>query len=236
MIFVNSTDKSDFAAVDSKGNVYEENIEPYVFQPTGKHKQYIPCRETNHIKARKSYSFFVTEEKARPLKRIYSKIQKVTEGIPLWLSVCLPIIVLSILFYSAGLLYARTEDGNLISYLILAAVVVGLLPITKNKFVIKFMFTFCVLFILAYIPNYYFSRHMEKRKAVIEKIHVVNRRRALDTVKFRFENNDTFIVGYEVNEELTHVGDTCILDIGEGLWGMRVCRGVMCNGIQIWKY
>lgn len=26
-----------------------------------------------------------------------------------------------------------------------------------------------------------------------------------------------------------HIGDTCILDIGKGLWGMEICRGVMCK-------
>ena len=53
--------------------------------------------------------------------------------------------------------------------------------------------------------------------------------------RFRFGNNDVFRLGYSVNTELMHEGDTCVLDMADGLWGLKVCRGVTCNGERIWK-
>lgn len=45
MVYVNDIDKSDFAAVDSRGNLYEDDAEaePYLFKPTGKTACSAPC-------------------------------------------------------------------------------------------------------------------------------------------------------------------------------------------------
>ncbi|WP_283127669.1 hypothetical protein [Bacteroides clarus] len=236
MICVSDTGKSDFTAVDSKGNSYEDDAEaePYHFKPTGKNGQYIPCHEANHTRVRSSYTFLVTEEKVDLLKRICNKVQEVAASFHSCTSGCLPTIILLLIFCYSASLSLRTEDGKLFLYIIIAALVVGLLPIMKNKYANGFATAFFALVILTYIPNYHCPRYMEKRKAVIEEIHIRKGRRDFNSARFRFENNETFKVSYKVNEELMHIGDTCILDMGKGLWGMEICRGVMCNGKQIW--
>lgn len=171
MIYVNATDKSDFTAVDSKGNLYEDDAEaePYHFKPTGKHGRYIPCQETYYTRVRNSYAFFVTEEKVSPLKRIYNKMQEVAASFRSCTSGCLPLIVFVVIIGYCLRLSFRTEDGKLFLYLILIAFVAELLPIAKNKYANKFATALFALVVLTYIPNYHIPRHMEKRKAVIEK-------------------------------------------------------------------
>lgn len=236
MIYANDTEESDYVAVDSQGNIYRDDLEaePYQFKLTGKHGQYIPCQEAYHKRVRSSYTFLVTEEKASLLKRIGNKVQRIMDSLYSGTTGCLPRIIITLLFFYSIILAHCTEDGKLFLYIIITALVASLLPITKNKNVNRFAVVFFALVILAYIPNYHISRHIEKRKAVIEKITIGQGRSRINSAHFRFENNETFKLSYKVNKNKMHVGDTCILDIGEGLWGMTVCHGVMCNGKQIW--
>lgn len=236
MIYVNINNKSEYAAVDANGNLYEDDVEtePYLFKPTGKQANYINCRKVNIPSASHSVNFCVTEEKTNLFKRICNKIQAGLEDTNPYISGCLPVIIALLIFLYSSSLSLRTDDRKLYLYILLISFAIGLLPITKKGYSTRFTVLLFSLMILTYIPNYHFSRHMEKRKAVIEKIW--ESKRYSHNAKFRFENDETLVIGYRINTKLMHIGDTCILDIGKGLWGMEVCRGVMCNGIQIWEH
>lgn len=240
MIYVNNSGKSDFAAVDTKGNLYEDDIdaEPYSFKPTGKQALYIPFMDAKFPSASNIHAFRVTEGKFSLWQRICNKVQSFIETWRSCTSGCLSSIIVLMAFCYCASLALRTEDGNLFLYLVLTAAVVGLLPITKKEYASRLTLVLLnALVILVYIPNYHFPKQIEKRKAVIEKIYIGagGRTGNKSNARFRFENNETFSISYRINENLMHVGDTCILDMGKGLWGMEVCRGVMCNGKQIWK-
>ena len=239
MIYVNDSSKSDFAAVDTKGNVYEDDIntEPYSFKSTGEQAIYIPFMDTKFPSASNIHAFRATEEKFSLWQRICNKVQGFMEDWRSCTSGCLPIIIVLGLFCYSASLNLRTADGNLSWYLLLIGVLVGLLTsFTKHRYSINVVIVWFAIPVLIYIPNYYFSGPLEKRKAVIEKIYKGGRHKRTTFARLRFGNDDTFTIGYKVNENLMHVGDTCILNIGKGLWGMDVCRGVMCNGKQIYKH
>lgn len=233
MVYVNDTDKSDFAAVDSKGNLYEDDVEaePYLFKPTGKTACYVPFRKQKYQSTEGGCTFHVSEEKPGLSKRISNKVRRIADSLRSFTSGCLPVIIMLIGFMYSTSLDLRTEDNDLSLYLVWTFVAVMIILLMfKENYMGKAVAVFCALHILTYIPNYCFSKQAEPRRAVIEKIT------GGKTVHFRFENNETFKVGYKVNEELMHEGDTCVLDIADGLWGMKVCRGVICNGQEVWKH
>lgn len=233
MIYVNATDKSDFAAVDTKGNLYEDDVEagPYMFKPTGKKACYVPFRKQKYQSTEGGCTFHVTEAKPGLSKRIASKLRRIARSSTTW-GCLLEIIFLIGFFHSASLnLRTETNIGKYYIWALVAALIIIQL-FKKKQMGIIIAAVFCTLNILTYIPNYYFSKQPESYRAVIEKITPRNNGK---TAHCRFENNEIFRVRYNVDEELMHEGDTCLLYIADGLWGMKVCRGVICNGKEVWK-
>lgn len=242
MIYVNATEKSDFAAVDANGNLYEDDVktEPYFFRPTGRREKYVHCRKMNFSGEGDSDIFHVTEEKMGLLKRMYSMAREVTKTVLPSTVGCLPTIIVILIACYTVPLWGYTKGDNVLILLLLIAAAVGIFPIKKTKYIHRALAVFVVLNMLVYIPNYHFPKQMEKRKAVVEKIFIGSgggRYAVGSYARFRFDDNETFSLSIKrSHKELMHVGDTCVLDMGEGLWGMEVCRGVMCNGKQIWKH
>lgn len=235
MVYVNDIDKSDFAAVDSRGNLYEDDAEaePYLFKPTGKTACYVPFPKPKSQNAVEVCTFHVTEGKTGWSKRISNKVRIIADRLRSCTVGCLPTTIMLIGFIYSASLALRTENNLSRYYIWTFIAVMIILLLFKENYMGKAVAVFCALHMLIYIPNFCFSRQAEPGRAVIEKI---TQRRRGKTAHFRFENNETFRVNYKVNEELMHEGDTCVLYIADGLWGMKVCRGVICNGKQVWKH
>lgn len=75
MVYVNDIDKSDFAAVDSRGNLYEDDAEaePYLFKPTGKTACYVPFPKPKSAKCGRGVYFPCHGRKDRLVKTYFQQ-------------------------------------------------------------------------------------------------------------------------------------------------------------------
>ncbi len=173
MVSVNDTDKSDFAAVDSKGNLYEDDVEaePYLFKPTGKTACYVPFCQPKSQSAGEVCIFHVTEEKAGLTERISNKVCRIADSLRSCTSGYLPATIMLIGFMYSASLALRTENNLSRYYIWTFVAVMIIICLFKENYTDKAVAVFCALHMLIYIPNYCFSRQAEPSRAVIEKIN-----------------------------------------------------------------
>lgn len=237
-------EKSNLMAVDSKGKLYEEDAErdPYWFKPKEETMAYIPFEYSRFPKYSRIAIFFVTEQKSSLLQQTLCKLSKITEWIELLWEGCLSVLVWLLLVGFALSLSLRTDSSSFVSRITeiwFAVFVIYLLFGKKSKKYVQVLFSVIVgVYVLYYVPNYYFSSSKEEKKAVIQEVYQTSGRKGhLRThALLRFENNETFVLSYGVNKDVIKEGDTCVVDIRNGLWGTKVCRGIKCNGEWVWKH
>lgn len=236
MVYLNR--RLDYEAVDPQGNVYRENEDKgYEFVPMNQKAAYIPLGLSQLSDSSRVATFTITEEKVSVGQRMLNRIRRNGGGKRDVSWGCLPVI-LYFLIVAYGISLEYRTDCVVSNWVKIGAIIlVLLLFLVKRNYANLVFGIFSAIYLMIIIPNYYFSTYMGKKEAVIENIYTSGSRGLshLNAV-FRFDNHDTFVLRYKIDKELFHVGDTCVLDLWNGLWGMKVCRGVSVKGKQIWEH
>lgn len=245
MIFINAG--QNLSAIDSEGNLYEEDSEagPYSFRKTAKQMDYISILKEECSSLNKSATFHIAKKRTGTWERLSAKMQGFIYGSKQSVSGCLPLVILLGLWAYSFSLSARTEHTPLPWYLAGIALTAGILPFNiikaptrlffgKNGYIFKVLAIFLILEILVYIPNYHLSRHIGEEKAVVEELYNHGKRNNHRGALLRLTNNDTFDLEYGIRD--MQPGDTCFIDLWKGIWGLRICRGLKSGDEQIWKY
>lgn len=236
MVYLNS--RLDYEAVDPQGNVYRENEDKgYEFVPMDQKAAYIPLSPLQLSDSSRVATFTIAEEKVSVWQRMLNRIRRNgggKKGIP---KGCLSVI-LYFLIVAYGISLEYRTDCVVSDWVKIGAIVLLLLLLLVKRNYANLVFgIFSAIYLMIIIPNYYFSTYLGKKEAVIEKMYTSGTRgfSHLNAV-FRFDNHDTFVLRYKIDKKLLHIGDTCVLDMWDGLWGMKVCRGVSVRGKQIWEH
>lgn len=236
MVYLNR--QLDYEAVDPQGNVYRENQDKgYEFVQMDQKAAYIPPGLSQLSDSSRVATFTIVEEKVLVGQRILNRILHNGGGKRGFSWGCLPVIFyLLIVAYGISLEY-RTDCVVSGWTKIGATMLVFMLLFVKRNYASLVFGIFSAIYLMIIIPNYYFSTYMGKKEAVIEKMYTSGTRgfSHLNAV-CRFDNHDTFVLRYKIDKKLLHTGDTCVLDMWDGLWGIKVCRGVSVKGKQIWEH
>lgn len=245
MVYI--TPQQDLAAIDLEGNVYEEDIEngPYFFKQTVKRMDSPSIPKAEYSSQNKKATFLIVPKRTDKQGHLSAKIQSYLFGSKQHFAGCLPPIILLVLWGYSFSLAARTEDVFLTWHLGIFALIAGMLPVkiiqtiahlffSRNGYVFKVLAIFLITEILVYIPNYHLSRHIGEEQTVVEELYSHGRRNNLKGVVLRLTNNDKFDLQYGVRH--LQPGDTCLIDLWKGVWGLKVCRGLKIDNKQIWKY
>ena len=227
-----------YAAISPQGNLYHEetNGNPYHLKPTGKQAYYIPLSDVYISNATKVATFSIPKRKPVSQESNHKRLQH-NGCLAIFTKKGLPYICLAATMLYSASLSARTQApvSYIELYILLAALPLPLLcSKLREHYAAAATGIFCIFYALLYIPNYHFSKPIASQEATIEEIRQDSKKWNMLTV--RFNDNTTFTLRYGVNRTRMQPGDTCILDIYEGLWGMNVCRALKFHNQQLWAH